>query len=550
MSVMLASYYLSLKVQLPLVRLAETWRGDCSEVDRCWRLSVSLVNEGKPTNFVCAASLASQLPMWSNNRQCAECPQILNFGNSFSSADACDPLEFGHMDDLAGAYFDFWSGEKARTTRGHDGDLLSSLLSSRHPFMSTLNDANGPYVHTCSESRQSNGHGHAGRTGGYYCIDCFGNDCADRSFEDRAAANSVKKKHCEERFACPAFDFDQGYCDKNFFSAVCNATDGYASAYPRRFSDLPGFAFFRHWPHSFVDSCSTSLNPTNATTLLTASGRAITARERLRLRALCQLHRRCVREHPDIDCELGAFERHDKRMLERAGERDAQTWWNLPVSVARHQLRLGGMWQLASAIFIFYIVACDVARTYHVSSQNLLFLKVAAKERRRRAAALVWPLDASKHEEAVIWPRGWLAKCRHTVLGWAARFLQHSLRDGLVPIALWPSYNAVLAVSTPLDVFFCGTIMLIVLQLDNFQMHTLLTDKQQLELATQYTVLVTRKQEEMLERELLVVFWSAWAWLIISYVTMVQIFGDVLMHPDRNDGIKITVPVMLTALFI
>ena len=241
-----------------------------------------------------------------------------------------------------------------------------------------------------------------------------------------------------------------------------------------------------------------------------------------------------MREHPDVACEPTAFESRDLRMREAAGQQDAQSWWNLPVGVASHDLQSGGVWQLVSAIFIFYIVSCDIARTYHVCQQNLLFLDMASQQR-RRTTAKVLPFHGSNHrggegeEAGTVW-----GSCRRVMLGFAARFLQYSLRDGLLPIALWPTYSAVIAVTTPLDVVFCGTIMLIILQLDNLQMSTLITDVHQLEMATKYSVVLAKQQADMLEYELNLVFWSAWAWLIIIYVVMVQVYSDILLHPDRD----------------
>ena len=104
--------------------------------------------------------------------------------------------------------------------------------------------------------------------------------------------------HCKERYACEAFDYDHGRCNKAFFDAVCNpkASAGENPTYPRRFSDLPGFAWFRDWPHSFDESCALSAKLTG---LKSADGQVIDAEKNHRLRALCHLHTRCVREHPD-----------------------------------------------------------------------------------------------------------------------------------------------------------------------------------------------------------------------------------------------------------
>ena len=104
--------------------------------------------------------------------------------------------------------------------------------------------------------------------------------------------------HCRERFACEKFRYDDRRCNKAFFDTVCNTTAlvDNTPAYPRRFSDLPGLGWFRNWPHSFDKSCALA---TNISLLKSADGRLIDAEQQHRLRALCHLHTRCVREHPD-----------------------------------------------------------------------------------------------------------------------------------------------------------------------------------------------------------------------------------------------------------
>ena len=88
------------------------------------------------------------------------------------------------------------------------------------------------------------------------------------------------------------------------------------------------------------------------------------------------------------------------------------------------------------------------------------------------------------------------------MLAGAARFIQLSLRDGMTSYAMWPTINAVLAVSTPLDVLFNGAIITIVLQLDSLQMRTRLTHTEQLHVATQFSVVITQQQEQALRRQL------------------------------------------------
>ena len=217
---------------------------------------------------------------------------------------------------------------------------------------------------------------------------------------------------------------------------------------------------------------------------------------------------------------------------------DEQTWWNLPLSAAKHQWPLGGAWQSVSAIFIFYIVALDVAHTHYLCNQNLIFLDVAVRQGRRGSHyASVLPLRMDGQQ-----PARRKRTCRPLIFEWAARFLQHSVRDVLLPLAFIPTICSVLAVTTPLDVIFCGTIMLVVLQLDDLLMNTLLTHTKQMDVATQYSVVVTEQQERSMQRELVVTFWSSWILLIAEYFIIVRLLDATLEHPDSaNDNIVIIV---------
>ena len=120
----------------------------CSQVDRCHRLGRSmLVASGNMTNYICSAKLSKRLPLWSNAKHCAECPPLANL-----NTQPFDPAaQFGLIDDIAAAYFDFWSEihEPAPTTVG--------------ALRQYLHDVNGPFAVSCSDSRATNAFGHAGR---------------------------------------------------------------------------------------------------------------------------------------------------------------------------------------------------------------------------------------------------------------------------------------------------------------------------------------------------------------------------------------------------
>ena len=106
------------------------------------------------------------------------------------------------------------------------------------------------------------------------------------------------------------------------------------------------------------------------------------------------------------------------------------------------------------------------------------------------------------------------------------------MRDIFLTLAPWVTLNAVLAVTTPLDVLFCGTIMLVILQVHHIQMGTLLTDRHQMEMSAQFSVVITTKQERMLRRELSIAFWSAWVLLTAIYIFEIVGLGELLKHPD------------------
>ena len=67
------------------------------------------------------------------------------------------------------------------------------------------------------------------------------------SYSKPETQNVMLASHCKERYACEAFDYDDGRCNKAFFDTVCktSASVGDKPSYPRRFSDMPGFEWFR-----------------------------------------------------------------------------------------------------------------------------------------------------------------------------------------------------------------------------------------------------------------------------------------------------------------
>ena len=102
-SLVLLEYYNSYKITRSIVAVASAWRGDCSDVGRCWRFSAGLLNGGEKTKYVCSSSLSAQLPLWTNNRQCAECPELwkneFETETNYSKSEACDSAKEDQPED-------------------------------------------------------------------------------------------------------------------------------------------------------------------------------------------------------------------------------------------------------------------------------------------------------------------------------------------------------------------------------------------------------------------------------------------------------------------
>ena len=120
-----------------------------SQVDRCHYFHSSmLLDSTKQTNYVCTAKLSERLPLWSNTKQCAECPPLKNFPSATFETAA----QFGLIDQHAAVYLDFWSDRHE-----HLGPY-KSLRQSMH-------DVNGPFESSCSSSRENNADDIAGDRG-------------------------------------------------------------------------------------------------------------------------------------------------------------------------------------------------------------------------------------------------------------------------------------------------------------------------------------------------------------------------------------------------
>ena len=327
--------------------------------------------------------------------------------------------------------------------------------------------------------------------------------------------NAMLASHCKERYACEAFDYDWGRCNKAFFDTVCNtsASIGASPSYPRRFSDMSGFEWFRRWPHSFADSCA--LSP-KLTRLKTADGRLIGVQDFHRLRALCHLYTRCVREHP-ANCEReGGGEcppTPEARLRAEYAAEDLDTFWSMGISTVSHAFQFGGVILLPAAVFMFFLVATEMASVHASASQYLIALEVAQQERKPDKTP----------------------KCCCSNGGvCAARFLLYLARDYIVISVLNPTIMSVTAVSTSFDIIFCGAIAVTILQADQQVFSTIMTDASFNEMVQEFSLVLTKSQHARLKLELTVVFWSAFSWMLVGYAGSVPMSVDAMAHPDES----------------
>ena len=309
--------------------------------------------------------------------------------------------------------------------------------------------------------------------------------------------------HCKERYACEAFDYDDGRCNKAFFDTVCNtsASVGDKPSYPRRFSDMPGFEWFRDWPHAFNESCGHSATLTR---LKSADGRFIDAKKHHRLRALCHLHTRCVREHPDQcsgavggECPGTAEARSRKAFVSE----DMQTaFWTLGIAQVRHMFQYGGAVLLPAAIFMIFIVSSELSHVHASATQYWMCLEIAHQEHKRNG----------NHKS-----------CRFKAGLYAARALLFLVRDCLVTMVLPPTIFSIVSVTTAFEIVFCGAIAIVLLQADQHLFSTMMTDARLEEISEEFSLVLTRQQCKRLEIEGSVVFWSALLWITVGYMGFV-----------------------------
>ena len=321
--------------------------------------------------------------------------------------------------------------------------------------------------------------------------------------------------HCNERYACEAFDYDEGRCNKAFFDTVCktSASVGEEPSYPRRFSDMPGFEWFRDWPHSLNESCGLSAN---LTLLKSANGQVIGTEEQHRLRALCHLHTRCVREHParcDGKAEGDCPETDEARLRRDFASEDVDTlFWSLPIAPLAHLYRNGGAILFPVTVFMLFVVSSEMANVHVSATQYWMCLEVARQE--------------SKDDTT----RASCCSKAGPVAAWVLLFM---VRDCIVLYLLQPTVMSIVSVQTSFDIIFCGSIAVVVLQADQQLFSTIMTDASLSEISQEYSLVLTQRQHKRLQTELTVVFWNAFFWMMFGYIGTVQNSLVQAQSPER-----------------
>merc|ERR1719201_3083160 len=462
--------------------LLASWTSDCSTVDRC---DYNVYGAGIG-NSVCMARVALLGMSGAKTKGCSRCPPIEKLSETFGGNGPCDTTSFVRVDDLAGVYFDFWA------TREHE-------LSLPHT------DLNGPFWLTCSPERETSFNGMAGKR--QACIDCFGKSCNDQIHANDPNnlnyALTKNQHHCRERYACDAFEYDGGRCDPAFFKAVCTRN---ATAYPRRFSEMPGLEFLRNWPHNYSHSCDGTPREVNRT-LLTASGKRITPAQYLQLEALCYLHSTCVRGKTAADCPATDGEKLRRQSRENSRSRDAANLWSTGVTYYTHTSKYGlprpDLFLVAVAVL--FVVATEISSEHHGALLCLLWIDIIS--RRQRAA------------------KG--ARCcggsRAITLSWILNLLR---REVLVPIVPFCTMLAVLSAQTTFNIVLNGFVSVVTLQMDTQIFFALYTEAQFYEMRDNYQLVLGRREEHVLRREIWAVSLSAWIFMVVTYLA----FPHLILH--------------------
>ena len=302
---------------------------------------------------------------------------------------------------------------------------------------------------------------------------------------------------------------------------MCNTTAavGKEPNYPRRFSDMPGFEWFRNWSHSFEESCSLS---TNFSRLEGANGHPINVEQHHSLRALCHLHTRCVREHPDAPCPDNkhtgekCLRTTEAQLRAKAALEDANTaFWAMGIAPAAHLFRFGGAILFPAAVFMFLLVASELSYVHASATQYWMCLEIAKQ---------ALPLNTNETPPS----------CRSKIALYGARILLVLLREYIVCCVVEPTILSIVSVTTSFDIVFCGAIAIVILQADQLLFSTLTTEPNLIDMSREYILVLSRRQHQRLEVEYTVVFYNAFFWMILGYVITVQTAMVQLQTPDST----------------
>ena len=78
-----------------------------------------------------------------------------------------------------------------------------------------------------------------------------------------------------------------------------------------------------------------------------------------------------------------------------------------------------------------------------------------------------------------------------------------------------------------------SSIAVVMLQADHYLFSTIMTDTRLTEMSQEFSLVLTRDQSDRLDAELTVVFWSAFFWMMVGYISLVNLTVPTMAQPDR-----------------
>ena len=99
---------------------------------------------------------------------------------------------------------------------------------------------------------------------------------------------------------------------------------------------------------------------------------------------------------------------------------------------------------------------------------------------------------------------------------------------------------SIVSVQTSFDIIFCGSIAVVVLQVDKQLFSTIMTDASLSVISQEYSLVLTQRQHKRLQTELTVVFWNAFFWMMFGYIGIVQISLVRAQSPESGHHVHLT----------